>query len=446
MSVGRADGNVGVASRKRVLSWPLLLGSVALGILLSVEEATMLKGLAEHVSKGLLYDDFWAYWNAANSVAAGQSPYEWLVENQPGPEAFTSVYVYPPLLAVLLAPLTQVLDYSTVRWAWLIFSVLCLVLGAALVWRTSGLRLRDRNPLILVSCLALLPSATWALVLGQLSPQLLLVIAGISAALGARQPAMAGTFLAFGAYLKSFPVLLGGYLLLRRQWRGCLAAITAGLLLVTLSLLALGWEPHWTYLTTVVPAQRLWFGLPSEVSITGFFTRLLVESPFDDPFTTPVVVAEAAAQVAIAFSAVALLVASSYAIWRARSDREGEAAAYALAVVATMLVSPISGAYNLVIALLPLAVAAAHVQAAWPRHQWWFFLALMLLSLPVFPFDLWPVPAYFPRVPGDLPPSQMGWGNLLASGPFFGLVVLWGLLVRLCLEPRPLPSSDGASR
>src|SRR5215216_2010409 len=432
MSVGRADGNVGVASRKRVLSWPLLLGSVALGILLSVEEATMLKGLAEHVSKGLLYDDFWAYWNAANSVAAGQNPYEWLVETQPGPEAFASVYVYPPLLAVLLAPLTQVLDYSTLRWAWLIFSVLCLVLGAALVWRTSGLRLRDRNPLILLSCLALVPSATWALVLGQLSPQLLLVIAGIFAALGARQPALAGTFLAFGAYL-----------LLRRQWRGFLAAVTAGLLLVALSLLVLGWEPHWTYLTRVVPAQRLWFGLPSEVSIMGFFTRLLVESPFDDPFTTPVVVAEAAAQVAIAFSVVALLVASSYAIWRARSDREGEAAAYALAVVASMLVSPISGAYNLVIALLPLAVAAAHVQAAWPRHQWWFFLALMLLSLPVFPFDLWPVLAYFPPVSGDLPPSQMGWGNLLASGPFFGLVVLWGLLVRLCLEPRPLPSSDG---
>src|SRR5215217_1718145 len=99
MAIDRVDRNAGVAPRKRVLSWPLLLGSVVLVILLSVEEATMLKWVAAHLSKGLLYDDFLAYWNAATSVAAGRSPYEWLVEKPPGPESFASVYVYPPLLA-----------------------------------------------------------------------------------------------------------------------------------------------------------------------------------------------------------------------------------------------------------------------------------------------------------------------------------------------------------
>src|SRR5215208_109541 len=133
MLVDRVDRNAGVTPRKRVLSWPLLLGSVVLVILLSLEEATRLKRFAAHVSRGLLHDDFLAYWNAANNVAAGRSPYEWLVENPPGPEAFASVYVYPPLLALVLAPVTQVLDYSTARWAWLTFSMLCLILGAALI-------------------------------------------------------------------------------------------------------------------------------------------------------------------------------------------------------------------------------------------------------------------------------------------------------------------------
>lgn len=125
----------------------------------------MLKiGLAQAI-QGFPYDDFLAYWRGANNVAAGRSPYEWLTENPTGPEMFVSVYVYSPLLALLLAPLTQVLDYTTARWAWLAFSALCLAVGVALVWRTSGLRLRGRNPLVLVSCLALLPMATWALII-----------------------------------------------------------------------------------------------------------------------------------------------------------------------------------------------------------------------------------------------------------------------------------------
>jgi hypothetical protein len=39
--------------------------------------------------------------------------------------------------------------------------------------------------------------------------------------------------------------------------------------------------------------------------------------------------------------------------------------------------------------------------------------------------DLWPV---------DPMPWRIGWGNLLTSGPFFGLLSLWVLMVRLCLD------------
>jgi hypothetical protein len=101
-------------------------------------------------------------------------------------------------------------------------------------------------------------------------------------------------------------------------------------------------------------------------------------------------------------------------------------------------VSPINGQYNLVIAALPLAVAAARVQSAWPRHLRWLLLAGLLLSCPVELYDLFPM---------DPMPWRLGWGNLLTSGPFFGLLTLWGLLLRLCLEPGAdspaLSSEDG---
>ena len=43
---------------------------------------------------------------------------------------------------------------------------------------------------------------------------------------------------------------------------------------------------------------------------------------------------------------------------------------------------------------------------------------------------LWPI---------DPMPWRIGWGNLLTSGPFFGLVTLWALMVQLCLRPRTNP-------
>src|SRR5207249_1934749 len=115
---------------------------------------------------------------------------------------------------------------------------------------------------------------------GQLSPQLSLLVAGAFAALGVRRAGWAGTLVGAAACLKSFPVLLGGYLLLRRQWYAGLTACLMGLLLLATTVLALGWEAHWAYVTGVIPAQRYWFANVSNLSITGFFTRLLTPNLF----------------------------------------------------------------------------------------------------------------------------------------------------------------------
>src|SRR5262249_32524816 len=243
-----------------------------------------------------------------------------------------------------------------------------------LIWRASGLRASGAVALALTPFAALLPWTTTALGVGQLSPQLLLLTVGAYAALAAGRPLAAGGLIAGAAYLKSFPALLGGYLLLRRQWRAALGALATGIALVALSLVVLGWEPHWEYFARVVPLQTLWVGGSFNVSLSGFLTRLLLPNEF----TTPVVDAGAWGRALSALADLAGLAASAYAVWRARANRVGEAMAYALAVLAMLLVSPINGQYNLVIAALPLAVAAARVQSAWPRHLRWLLLAGLL--------------------------------------------------------------------
>ena len=407
--------------------WGLLGGLAVVALLLIISAAHIVTTIDARLRE---WDDFTPYWSGASSVAAGHSPYAWLAEHRPQE---VPDYIYPPLLALLLAPVVPFVEYPTARWAWLALNAACLVVALLLVWRVSGLRVDGPRAMALAPLLVLLPTATSALGAGTLSPALTCATAAAFAAVLARRAGLAGGLVAVGAYLKSFPALLGGYLLLRREWRAAWATFGAGLVLLAASLLTLGWEPHWVYLTGVIPAQRRWFGMPLNVSVTGLFTRLFSDSGFG----TPVVDAPAFAEGAITATSAVLLVASAYAIWRARAGAAGAAAAFGLAVVTMLLLSPINGQYNLVIALVPLAVAAAAVQQAWPRHLRWLLLITLLLSLPVEPCDLGPLrdACVGPEGLASGLPWRAGWGSLLITGPLWGLVALGALLFRLCTEP-----------
>jgi hypothetical protein len=404
-----------------------LLGVTAWALIVSTELVSALGLSARHLGA----DFETAYWAAASNVATGRSPYEWLAANRPQD---ATEYVYPPLLALLLAPFTWMLDYPTALGAWLVFSTLSLVLGIILVWQISGLRSGPPSALPLLLFLPLAPAIIGGIGWGRVSTQLLLVIAAGYAALSLGHSVRAGALLACGAYLKSFPALLGGYLLLRRRWVAASVALVVGLGLLLLTALILGWEDLWTYLTGVLPAQRHLFGIPANVSITGFFTRLLIPNPF----TTPVIAAEVPAQVVIAGSMAAILVATGYAVWRAPPDRDAETTAYGLAVTASMLLAPINSIDHLTIAALPVSILGARVQAVWPRYGGWLVLTMVFLSLPADFYDFWPVQyVYLTTLPAVSPgqwPWRVGWGTLLAAGPFLGLLLLWALLFRLCLE------------
>src|SRR4051794_38884914 len=111
--------------------------------------------------------DFGSYWIAASRTADGGTPYDWLAADRPimGDE---TEYVYPPLLAVLLIPLTGWVDYPAARGLWLLFSVVCLVAGVGLTWRTSGLQTTSHKQLVAWAVFAVLPSLSITLAVGQL--------------------------------------------------------------------------------------------------------------------------------------------------------------------------------------------------------------------------------------------------------------------------------------
>lgn len=199
--------------------------------------------------------DFSPYYQAAQNVLAGHSPF------------VTQGYIYPPLLAYLLTPLA-VLSYVGARWVWFLFSQACMLAAAGLMWKSM---VRDGVHGGIAACSIAFVwasggAAAESLALGQLAPLLVLVLAIAYTQRDWRSAASAG----FGLALKFIPGVLAAALLLRRDWRGLL--ILAG---VALALLAIPWSytaccldgpkaPAGTDTWTGTPATLSW-SLPSVV-------------------------------------------------------------------------------------------------------------------------------------------------------------------------------------
>ncbi|HEX8032685.1 MAG TPA: glycosyltransferase family 87 protein, partial [Ktedonobacterales bacterium] len=182
-----------------------------------------------------------------NAAAAHQSPPPSLL------------YLYPPLLAVILIPLT-LLPYQTAFVAWTALSS-AMWLGGTLVlmrWAVallrgtstntaSGERTKDSADITLfASAMTLFQSfAFFPLLDGLFSSQvtaLIFCLILLAMALFVRRPELTGSLLAVAMWIKLYPMLVIGYYALARQYRVVVGAgITAMLLLAALVPL-IGWQ------------------------------------------------------------------------------------------------------------------------------------------------------------------------------------------------------------
>lgn len=169
--------------------------------------------------------DFFFYYRAAQQIRAGASPFS------------SYGYIYPPLLAGLLTPLAS-LDYVTARQVWFVFSQLCLLAAAGIVWRALG---RDWLAACSVAFVWAAGEAAWeSLLYGQIGPQLTLLLALAYTQSGWRR----GFAVGLGTAIKILPGVAGLALLLaalergqraadRRSLRSTIAAAVLSVLLLT---------------------------------------------------------------------------------------------------------------------------------------------------------------------------------------------------------------------
>jgi len=367
-------------------------------------------------------DDFQQYWQASVNLLQSGDPYATTPEpgsaNHAGAASGTIVifYPYPPLLAYLIQPLARLQHWQAQR-VW--FGMNCLALSA-LIWlciRLSESTLARRYWGVVVLGTLLAPPTRLSLQLGQVSIMLgLLIVAGF--AVSRRRPALAGVLLALTTLIKLYPGLLGLFYASRRSRRVVWWTIASGALIFTLSALAYGIAPYASYLRKDLLSGSYPYAAEFNISLVGFWDRLLSVSDFAEPL----LVWPGLARMIVAALSFGVLAVCTWA-----GGDSGDALARLLRLgvwlCAMLLLSPVNGYYNLVLLLLPLLSALLYLERYPERRvSHWLVVATALICIP---------PGWTDVHPALYDALHRGAGLLLLTPAIYGLTIYLGLLALL---------------
>lgn len=291
----------------------------------------------EELHSRIALEDFGIFRTAAIKVIHGHSPYV-----APNPAAYLHFdrFVYPPVAALLFAPFAAVPSGPS--------RVLMFAAGlVAIVVSLRVLRVEDWRcyGIALISAPAINSVA-----LGTLTSFLLL---GAAVCWRYRDnPVVGGVAAAVTALLKLFLWPLAVWLVVTRRWRAALVCAGAGLVLLVGGWAVIGFAGLRSYPTILHVLQQI--EIPVSYSLVALFGLN----------------GHAATAVTVVLSLAAIV-----AIWAAARGADGDRRAFAVAVVAALLTTPLLWMHYLLLLFVPIAFYRPRLSGLW-------FLPLLLWLTP----------------------------------------------------------------
>jgi hypothetical protein len=354
------------------------------------------------------------YYVGARSLLQTGDPYA-VSAGQMGLVAQHWSYCYPPLMAYLWLPLA-LLPVEVASWVWMIFNIL---LTLVLAWQLADLA-GDSSPrsiLFLAALLALYAPHPRGMLIGQCHVLLAVLLAGSVQALRRDRDVLAGLLLALAVLLKLFPGLLIVVWWCWGRRRAALIA-AAGVLLFTLAT----WGQTLNYYERFVASGFYPVAAAFNVSLHGFSSRLFQSSDYAIPVTESLLLFRGLLLVLHIMLGILLV-----CWWRRRPTLE-QAQAVGLSLM--LLVQPVAGYYHLNLLLLAAVLLPAPAPAG---HPWKNALLLAAFLLSALPID-YGLPDFTDERARQLWLFlHTGWGTLLQSAQFYGLVLFF--LVSLAWPP-----------
>ena len=225
--------------------------------------------------------DFKVYYFALRNYQVGKPLYDLTsILNHPGDAARM-----PPSFGFLVWPFVQIFTYNVelALLFWRVFNELLFVPIILLLLKIFGGVRDGKNftPAVLFLCLSF-NQVSETIAYGQFNLILLLGLALTALWVKQRHDSWAGAVLAVGAGIKLIPALWAFFWPLERRWRGLVGILVGAGGVALLTVLTVGWDNLWVYLTKIV------FGVNRpEIAISnqswfGFLGRLSVPQVMDD--------------------------------------------------------------------------------------------------------------------------------------------------------------------
>jgi hypothetical protein len=298
--------------------------------------------------------DLSAYWIAGRHVLDGLPIYGAAQLAGPYSPQAQFLYLYPPFLAVAIAPLVAFVnvDYQIANWLWAAAGLVVVITASLLLSRRERIGSRADRWMVVAAVLAF-PPVVGELVMGNVHLLLLGLLTGAWLAIrrgGRSGDAIGGMLVGVAILIKVFPAVLILWFLLRRRWTAAIVASVTIVVLAVATLPVVGVQPWLDY-----PQVLLNLGAPTDTHDT-LAPSVWLAALFPSAVARTVVIA-----------AVILVVG-----WTAL--RKAEVVSFAVAVACSVLAAPALYHHYLAVLVLPILVAIA-----WVTPWWWAVVAYFLM-------------------------------------------------------------------
>jgi hypothetical protein len=359
---------------------------------------------------------------AAHLFAHGTSPYGPVIRQMHSritglPLAQTYPYFPHPPFSLIVSLFSAYVPVRTAALIWFALSLALVFLLAALLAESATDQsageagpVSQRRVLGFFGLLLLWPPVLYNLEKGQWSLLLAVLIALGWRSLVRGREREGGGLIGMAASVKVFPVLLGGYLLMRSR-RAFGWFLIAGAVSTAVPLIWIGWAAFPAFVRESQHNLPNWEAFPSVMySLHGALARLFVGGPW----ARPAMYAPALVRWIEVPATLALFILAIAATWRAPRDYRsaGARASFAAWCVLLAVINPQSMGHNGLFLALPFVLTARLLVLdgrRWPKLAW--SAALVLTSIPR--QTLWPVMAPVGPVEGIAVIALPMWGALV---------------------------------
>jgi hypothetical protein len=376
--------------------------------------------------------DFEAYHNAALIFRYGGGLYDLMITYfREGPARYNGPfpYVYPPAFVIFLSPLGY-LSFKNAVLMWFLINQLFFFSGVLLLLKSISRKYSWMEFIAMFFlCMNFMPLFIDYLV-GQCDVLLFFSIVLALYFYRSGKDVYAGVSLSIACIIKVIPFFLLGYFLWKRSYKVFLACISAVLFIFLYSLLFFDIDLYVWYFKFMTH-QTLFDAFHDNHSLTGFFTRMLVDTIWTKGFIN----SPLSAKICIGLSSALVLIVFLYHT-RKRVNRMDERVLYeyGLAVISMLLLSKMTSTPYLVMLLVPMAIWVHGLFHHGVKPGWMILTGIAYGAISVW-YPL-PVGKFLNMKAYEFFLKGL-WVNLF-SIRFFALFVLWCYFLRMIIPSESL--------